>query len=714
MKKILYSTLCLVTMLSATSCDDYLEVSSPSVVDADFVFSNDITTRKALTGGYFDWKTVANTHIFGDGNFYALDACGSDIERHPENYNNQLARHIPESFYENGTAMSSYYPDTYLSYFKDDDSNAYNKLLGVVGKANAVITAMESTSNAESIINASEPTAISQMYGEAVALKATAYRELIKYYGDVPYIDRFGEVAHGLSSRDSIYDVLIAKLEKVENLMFPIGSIPGVEAANKSYFSKTYVQGLIGRMALEAGGYQTRRDDIKAVSGTGNELTIEVKGQSHDGATYGRRSDWKTLYEKAKGAYSRLLSNSGNAIFHSSDPRGDKDSKGRKFANPYQYFFQQMHDADLAYADESIYEYPMQQGNDSDSRSYAHGRPCTGSNNQFPNKAYGQARINPAYYYGGFDPNDMRRDVAVTVTGSNGSKGVEELLIFTPGAQAKGGGPSLNKWDENRQKNVWILKQRLSGINGPYMRMSEIYLSYAEVCAVLGDQATATQYLKSIRERSFPAGKAKTDEFINKCGSLFEAIIEERGFEFAGEGDRRFTLIRTGLLADRIKKIKTLTKQMMDGLSANGFYKFDNGNVLSSYVYTKSVDAKTKYGYRLTAQASDDSDPILYPGWRGQNDSWESYGLDYKTDKPLTNLAIKGLFTALSSDEASALVADGYKKINWGVDLLKNRTEYDDNLFKGFSEGNYEKAPIYFIALPPNTIGAGYTNGYGF
>ena len=205
MKKIFYSVLCVAGLLAATSCEDFLEVSSPSVVDADFVFSNSTTTRAALTGGYLDWRTVANGHAFGDGLYYALDATGSDIERHPEAYSNQLPRHIAETFYENGTAMADYYPDTYLAYFKDDSSNAYNLLFGVIGKANAVITAMEGAANFDDIINAETPTALSQMYGEAVALKATIYREMIKFYGDVPYVDKFGEVATGLSPRDSIY-----------------------------------------------------------------------------------------------------------------------------------------------------------------------------------------------------------------------------------------------------------------------------------------------------------------------------------------------------------------------------------------------------------------------------------------------------------------------------------------------------------------------------
>ena len=59
--------------------------------------------------------------------------------------------------------------------------------------------------------------------------------------------------------------------------MYTIGSIPGIAAANKNYFSKTYVQALIGRMCLDAAGYQTRRGDIKRVNGKGHLKTREKK-----------------------------------------------------------------------------------------------------------------------------------------------------------------------------------------------------------------------------------------------------------------------------------------------------------------------------------------------------------------------------------------------------------------------------------------------------
>lgn len=710
MKKILYSVFCVAGMLTATSCEDYLEVSSPSEVDADFVFSNPRTARAALDGAYEAWRDVAQNAVFGDGFFYAADVAGSDIERHPEKFENQLGRHYPETFYQNGTYAGQY---GLTSYLKDDGSAFYNKLYSLISKANAIITNMENAANFEEIINGGQ-SKLGQMYGEAVALRATAYRELCKNYGDVPYVGAYGVIPGGLASRDSIYDVCIAQLQQIEPLMYEVGSIPEVSPANKNYFSKTYVQGLIGRMCLDAAGYQTRRGDIERVDGNGNPLSFEKMGNENNGATYGRRSDWKDLYTIAKGAYEALLKKSGSATFHLTDPR--KASNGRIYDNPYQYFFEQMHMSDAIYADESIYEYPMAQGPNAgnDGRPYSFGRPSSGgSKNAYPCKSYGQGRINPAYYYGIFDPNDMRRDVSIAVTGSDG-KGAEKLLPFVPGSTTNGGGLSLNKWDENRQTTPWVANQRKSGINGPYMRMAEIYLGYAEVCAALGDEPTAKMYLQTVRKRSFPAGLDKTDEFIASCGSLLRAVIEERGFEYAGEGDRRWTLIRSGFLPDALRRIKNLTKDMMDGLEANGYYEFENGNIISSHVWTKLVDAKSIYGHRLTAQCPIDKqdDPVLYPGWRGQNDDWTAHGCNYGSDAPKTNLAIKGLFEQISEEEAEVLAAEGYTKVKWGADLVANRVEYDKNLFLDY---DYVSAPIYLWPFTPNQIAAGgFTNGYGF
>ena len=718
--RFLYIALYAAGMLGATSCSDYLETKSPSTVDADFVFSSTATAKAALEGAKAAMHGAYSSHIFGDGLYYAADIAGSDIMRHPEAYAKQPGRHPAEAFYRNGTETGAY---GLTSYMKEGTDGSYGYLFSVIGKCNAITTAFEQKDNFEEMMSQSEPTELSQLYGEAVAIRATCYRELIKYFGDVQFQSTFGVAAGGLVSRDSIYDVCIEQLKKVEPHMYVLGSCPTYANNAKNYYSRTYVDGLIGRMALEAGGYQTRRNDIKRVDGKGNPLTFEALGTDNQNATYGRRSDWKNLYATAKEYFKKAIDNAGTAVFHETDPRSE-DKNGRVYNNPYQYFFQQLHDADATYADESIYEEPFTQGaSGNDPRPYSLGRPSNGGSKvAYPCKNYGQGRINPAFYYGDFDPKDLRRDVACTVTGSTG-KGTEALIPFTPGSKQSAGGISCNKFDENRQNSVWTQAQRRSGINAPYMRLSEMYLGYAEACAATGDNAEAKTYLTKVRNRAFrTADEANVEGFISKEGSLLKAIIDERGFEFAGEGDRRFTLIRTGLLPEKIKEIKDLTRKMLDGLKTNGSYTFENGNTISAYIYTKSVDAagmkdangNTMYGYRLTTQCPEgkENDPVLYPSWRGQKDNWDDLGLNYGTKTPKTNLAIKGLFAPVSDQEAEELTKDGYKKVDWGKTLVDNDDEYYKYLFYDY---DYVSAPIYLWPFTPNIIATGgFVNGYGF
>ena len=706
MKNKKYTILWGAAILSLTiSCSDFLETSSPSKTDAEFVFSNDETTRAALESAYANWIDVAANKVFGDGLFYASDMTGSDIERHPERFESQTGRHYPECFYQNGKFAGSY---ALLSYQKENET--YALLYSIITKANTIISVIQRSEGFSEMMAEGTECTKGQLYGEAVALKATAYRELLKYYGDVPYVSGKNTDSGKLCSRDSIYDVILEELQQAALLMYRVGDIEG--SKGKNYFSRTYVEGLIGRIALEAGGYQTRRGDIIRTDGKGKAMTYEVMGKENNGALYSRRTDYLKYYEMARQYFKAVIDNPGSVVFHNTDPRAPES--GRIYGNAYQYFFQQMHDSDDAFADESIYEVTIAQGEGNDARPYSFGRPSTGANSDnYPCKNYGQCRINPAFYYGVFDPEDMRRDVSCTVTASNGSYGKEILIPFTPGSQGNGGGISCNKWDENRQKKVWTANCRKSGINGPYMRISEVYLGYAEACAVLGDETEAKKYLSIIRERAFPPGKADVDGFIEQEGSLLKAIIDERGFEFAGEGDRRTVLIRSGLIGEKIKAIKELTRKMLDGLQANGFYQFDNGNVISTKVYTKMVDAKALKGYRLTTQCPQNSqdDPILYPSWRGVNDDWSSYGLDYEGNTK-TNLAIKGLFKKLSDDEVSVLLADGYKEENWGQTLVENSDEYYKYLFYDY---DYESAPIHYWPFTPNILSnGGFTNGYGF
>ncbi len=718
MKKIYIPILCVAGLFSTTACDDFLDGKSPSAVTPNEVFNYEETANAALIGVYEAWRAACQSQFFGDGVYYAADVCGSDIERHPEKFSNQPNRHYPECFYQNGTFTNQYNLLGYIT----ETGGPYTLGFAVIAPANSIISNVRDMTDVKKALEEGTPNTASQMYGEAVCARATAYRELIRTLGDVPLATP-DEAEDVLVSRYVIYDQLIDELEKVIPAMYRVGENSNM---TKNKFSRTYAEGLVARLCLDAAGYQTRRDNFNYVYDDGTAVQFEDKGTNASaGAKYGRPDRWKSYVEKAKKYFKEVIDNPGSAKFYTTDPRKD-GAKGQKFDNPYQYFFQQMNN--LEYADESIYEYAMTQGTGNDARPYSFGRVSSGGgSNAFPCKAYGQGRINPAFYWGMFDPQDKRRDVSVCVTGSTG-KGAEKLIPFNPGSKSDGGGLTLNKWDENRMTNPFAVKQRTSGINGPYMRMAEVYLGYAEACAWLGQDGEAKPYLALVRERSFPAGKANTDAFIASRGSMLKAVVDERGFEFAGEGDRRWTLIRTGLIGDAIKNIKELTAKMIDGLETQGYYTFENGNQISAYVWTKLVNAKDSVGYRLTTQCPEgkEDNPILFPGWRGQNDDWAAAGVksgvtEANVEKnltagELTNLAIKGLFTYIdpAGAEATVLEANGYTKVEYGAQLVSNKDEYLKYLFLDY---DYESAPVYLWPLTPNTIltsGGAISNGYGF
>lgn len=690
--KILNIALTGCALVALSSCSDYLETSSPSTVTEDLATASVDGCQSVIDGTYTSFHDVLVAQIFGNGMFYAGDVAGSDIERHG---GERAANRIPyETFYYGGDddVLASYNPATE---FKEAPDNAYAMLYAIISSTNAVINGVTEVQK-----TGSSGVQYLKLIDEAKVMRATCYRELIKYYGDVPA--RFANTADApaLASRLDIYDRIIEDLQEVtEN-----ENLPAITSANKNQFTLQYAYALLGRIAMERAGYQTYRMDVTDVS----KLEKHPDYVDAHNATYARAKDYQKFYDIAYDAFKYVAEHMGGISFDATD---------------YSKFFTQLHGADNTYADESIFEDEQKQGASGNcERSYSIGRPSNGgSSNAYPCKSYAQCRINPAFYYGVFDPADTRRDVSCTVTGSDG-KGYEVLIPFDIATTAKGAGISCGKFDENRQQTVWIKNQRRSGINNPYMRISEVYLGLAEAALMKSspDQPTADTYYNKTHKR---AGLGEAS------GVTLEQVIDERGFEFAGEGDRRWTLIRTGLIGKKVKAIRELTNKMIEGLqSAQGYYEFENGNQISKYVYTKKVNP-TEGGLnsRLTPatpssmlkagyEPSNDAEAMQFPGWRGQHD-WHKDGKSEKNKvdyygKGLSdgksNLAIKGLFKHLDS------TPDGYTKVEWGATIVK-----DDNMisFYGkeiFAEWDCKSAPIYLLPFTRNSCIGGITNGYGF
>lgn len=680
------------------SCsEDFLNVSSPSSVDEDFVFSTPDEAYKVIVGCYDIWRECNNNL------FYDLDVVGSDSECHPESYDAQM-RHIPEGLYASEISI--------------DYSNAvsaWKELYKVANRATIIKEAIEEIAEYKQAVEKGEINLWTQLYGEAVTFRAYAYHNLIRYFGDVPH---FSEAIYSTEqtenvackSRDEIYDYELSELQRVEPLMYRLGE----GGINAERFSRTFVQGLIGRIALFAGGYGLRRTDFNY-----GDVTFEQIGSEKWNAKYVRRIDYKRYYQIAKTYLEACVTNPGSAYLITSDERGSG------FNNPFQRNFQ--YNMDLQVSPESLYEVGVTRAQGNSERPYAFGRPSGGGgSNAYPCKSYGQSRLYASFYYDDYDQSDMRRDVTVTVTANSGSCS-ERLISFEPGSREKGG-LSNNKWDESRMANPYTAKQRSSGINWPQMRMSDVVLMLAEVYAELGDENLAREELKKVRSRAFSAENQQemVDNYIASLSgeALKEAIQQERKLEFAGEGLRRYDLIRTGKMPEKIIEVRNKQIAMVEGLKNDGYYTFENGNTIPAYIYVKAVNvAELGMNKMLTTQCdvseNDLSYPVKYPGWRGNCDLWTDKGFTpYSGNR---NLAIKGLFRYIdpSGSEAAELESNGYVKTPWGINIVNNAAQYTSDIFKGYPDEYYESGvpPRYLLPMSSETISKSkglITNGYGF
>src|SRR5262245_563208 len=244
MKKTLF--LLSLVLLIVTSCKkNFLDVSSPSSVDEDFVFSSTGETYKVMVGMYEIWRNVNN------GLFYAIDEHGSDAETHPEALPAQT-RHVWESLFPTE-------PNKDQQEFLDAWAGWYK----AANRANIIMEALEQKPEFQSALTTGEPNDWSQLYGEAAVFRAFSYFQLTRYWGDVPYFTKTIRTKEQtdsakLISRDAIYDGEIQNLIKVVPLMYRLGQ-GGITAER---FSRTFAEALIGKIALFAGGYSLRRTDF--------------------------------------------------------------------------------------------------------------------------------------------------------------------------------------------------------------------------------------------------------------------------------------------------------------------------------------------------------------------------------------------------------------------------------------------------------------------
>ncbi|OCX50401.1 carbohydrate-binding protein SusD [Mucilaginibacter sp. PPCGB 2223] len=369
--------------------------------------------------------------------------------------------------------------------------------------------------------SASDQAAAKRLLGEVLTLRAQFYFELIRNWGDVPaqFVPSadMPTLVISKTNRDVIYDKLIGDLQTAESLL-PWGGATGV--ARDERITQGVARGLRARLALFRGGYSLR-----------NESGLME-----------RRSDYLKYYQIARDECAAIIASGAHAL------------------NPsYQNLWKNYVDAhtpDPTY--EIMFEVAMAGGSGtSDSKlGYYNGpRLVNGSSN------YGNATllILPTYFYA-FDPNDTRRDVTAAPYYFNldGTKVLQKLTGILDGKFRR-------DWITNPGFNTsaGFLSQYFS-VNWPILRYSDILLMYAEADNELnnGPTANAIAYFTQVRSRGF--GGASIGTIPATHDAFFTAIVNERMFEFGGEGIRKYDLIRWNLLSTNILATRANLTLMMN------------------------------------------------------------------------------------------------------------------------------------------------------
>jgi len=676
MRRLINYIAVLALCITFTQCKkNFLDASSPSNVDDKFVTSTPSETFKTLSWCYANYRQNCIM-----GTYRWNDPIGSDAEMYPE-----------QSSSNNLNAILQ--PDL-LSI--DAVAGGFNSLYTTLARAEKVAGLIAAKDAYQKDVASGTVSDWTQLYGEAITMKAFCYFNLVKHFGDVPYGYENSYVEnYSLNSRFDIYDSLIASLKVAEPLMYKLGE--GKITAER--FSRTFCDALIGEIALYSGGYQTIRTDVSGLYGN---LNFDKKGTEQHSCVYARRSDYKDYYKIAEQYLQAAIDNEGTAHLITSD---DRSYAHNPFQRHFQYF------ADLEVSPESIFQLGNIQGGliaTTSEYPYAFGRPSDGgSSNAAPTKTFGALRIIPTVYYGDFEDGDKRRDASITVTGSKGD-GNEKMLSFVPGNKTTGG-IATNKWDENRMNPPYTTAQRNSGMDWPVLRMADVMLMLAEVKAELGESSDAVKLVNQIRERAF--GNSDHDIAGLSGDALKAAVLEERKLELLGEGTRRWDLIRSGTFSEAAIAVQQEMATMVNDLKSQGYHTFSNGHVISAYIWTKMVHLTNPLTFD-----PDSTNPALYPGWRGQYDYSTIPAIAGKVKGTDHNVAIEGLFRYIdpNGSEAASLQSNGYVKTKWGIDIVNNFTSYQRNILSGITSAG--DPPRYYWPIPSATISSSkgkVTNGYG-
>ena len=684
------ATICAGAMLFP-SCSDFLDTESPSIQTSQVIFENEGMAKSAIMGVY---SQLAGTYVYGQKMSVNWQGV-SDIE---------LA-----SGYQENPANDKTGDSGAANYWCD----WYNKTVQwqyIFKMAELASTAVEGLRNS-SLIDTSET--MQQYLGEALTLRSLSYFELVRRWGDIPYKEGtsnsdLSNVYMGKIDRDSIYSCIVKDMQEAITYLPYMGE----GDYNAERITKGFAKGLLARIALFAGGWSVRDGNQFDDSNVEHYPNVESNPgmEELNGYYVGRPKNWQQYYEIAEQQCAELIGDPENP--HSLDP-------------DYGDIWKSVCPLDYNLYNENLFEVANGVGYSGDIGTLM-GRAIDG-NIGYGQRGFGGTYVTSnAYYFYSFDPDDLRREYALywaTYGKDKDNTGAEVL-------REKMGNDIMNvrfgKWDffwtsdAYRQLALTATSRVPTGINWILMRYSDVLLMFAEARYGLGkgidtpsDVAgmSAREALEAVRERAFGAGSAKVKQYDS---DFFNAIVNERAWEFGGEGIRKLDLVRWGLLDSKIEEMKEAMLCMMDGTQPvkifDKIYQPEDFPTTLYYKYDENgefIDWKSANFYRnLTANPN----PEVYyeKKWFPGDGYWNLDPTKVNQDHKLIKNSVKVLVCA-SGLRASYDYSQLCSKLVWG-DLILQQFAMKTT---GNKTCNYRHVyPIYYDDIYRSK---GYLqNSYGF
>lgn len=466
------------------------------------------------------------------------------------------------------------------------DNNAYAKFYEGIERANLAIEGLRQYGDIANNKN------MAQLLGEALTLRAVIYADLTKAWGDVPA--RFtpnsnDNIYMPRCNRDSIYKVLLADLKEAEDYCY----WPNQNSVTKTTerVSKSFVKALRARIALYAGGYGLRGDGYRLSKDP--ELAPEK------------------MYQIAK------------------DECEDIINAGYNKLGSFKDNFTKLCQDNVTAGGESIWEIPF-----SDGRGrvlYTWGVKHA-SKDQYTQQNQGGVNGPAPYLYYDFDADDARRDI--TCVPYQWSK---ELINGKSHQELR----KISQWCFGKLRYEWMKRIVTStnddGANFQYMRLADVYLMAAEAENQLGNTSTAWNYMEPVLARVLPAAKvnALKAKYCASKDAFQQGIIEQRGFEFAGEQLRKADLVRWGIIDNKMAEAK---QKLTDLANRQGAYE----GLPDKIYYTLDTDGETLklYGLNKGEDNADKIKELKAAGW--ENKSWfVSNGANIITEDYINGLYVE-------------------------------------------------------------------------